>query len=370
MRDILSVVQAWRQQGKKTALATVVHTQGSAPRPTGARLAVSDGEEMVGSVSGGCVENDVFLHALKVLESGQPELVRYAITDDMVWDVGLACGGAIDVWVERLPDTNPTSLEGGEGSIQLRLEGEIGAGRTIAQAILLEGGGQPGARMLIWPSGEKSGRLGEQRLEHQVARDAYAMMDHPRSETRTYATPAARVFIEVIPPPHHLVIFGGVHIAIPLSEMARTLGYRISIVDPRKKFADHERFPYADEIIAEWPQQAIEHIEIGPSTSCVVLTHDPKIDEPALFHLLNTSAGYIGAIGSRKTHAERFERMARLGVDRRTLAQVYAPIGLDLGAETPEEIALAIMAEIVAVRRDAPGGFMRDEYTLEKNQIR
>jgi xanthine dehydrogenase accessory factor len=144
-----------------------------------------------------------------------------------------------------------------------------------------------------------------------------------------------------------------------LTTMAKTLGYRVTIADPRTKFANRERFPHADQVIPQWPQKAIEQLEIGPSTACVILTHDPKIDEPALQSLLGKEAGYVGAIGSRKTHAERFERLARLGVSAEQLAEVYAPIGLDLGAETPEEIALAILAEVVAVRRGAPAGFMR-----------
>jgi xanthine dehydrogenase accessory factor len=143
--------------------------------------------------------------------------------------------------------------------------------------------------------------------------------------------------------------------------MAKALGYRVTIIDPRRKFANRERFPDADEIIPQWPAPAVEQLEIGPSTACVILTHDPKIDEPALQSLLGKGAGYVGAIGSRKTHAERFARMARLGVSAEQLAEVYAPIGLDIGAETPQEIALAILAEIVAVRRGAPAGFMRDE---------
>jgi len=169
-----------------------------------------------------------------------------------------------------------------------------------------------------------------------------------------------RVFIEVFPPPPHLVIFGGVHVAIPLTTLAKTLGFRVTVADPRTKFANPQRFPHADAIIPEWPQKAVEQIEIGPSTYCVILTHDPKIDEPALTAVLGKNAAYIGAIGSRKTHTERFERMARHGVSAAALDEVYAPIGLDLNAETPEEIALAIMAEIIAVRRGGRGGFMKD----------
>jgi xanthine dehydrogenase accessory factor len=146
--------------------------------------------------------------------------------------------------------------------------------------------------------------------------------------------------------------------------LAKTLGYRVSIVDPRRRFANHDRFPHADQIIQAWPQEAVEQIDIDPSTACVVLTHDPKIDEPALEYLVGSGAGYVGAIGSRKTHADRHERLAKRGVSPKQLAEVYAPIGLDLGAKTPEEIALAILAEVVAVRRGAPAGFMRADRPL------
>jgi xanthine dehydrogenase accessory factor len=359
MRDVLATIQNWRAEGKDVALATVVKIEGSAPRREGARLAVSDAGEMSGSVSGGCVENDVIHHAQKVLASGTPRLLNYAISDDMIWDVGLACGGAVHVWIERLADTtNPQPTP--QSQLQIALERALVEEHTIVQAISLDGP-TPGEKLLVWPSGETTGSLGSEALDRQVVADALALMARPRAELRAYAKPAAQVFVEVFSPPPHLVILGGVHIAIPLTTIAKTLGYQVTIADPRTQFANRDRFPYADHIIPKWPRKAVEELEITSSTYCVVLTHDPKIDEPALKSLLGKGAGYIGAIGSRKTHTERFERMARLGIDAGQLAEVYAPIGLDLGAETPEEIALAILAEIVAVRRGALGGFLRDK---------
>jgi xanthine dehydrogenase accessory factor len=224
---------------------------------------------------------------------------------------------------------------------------------------LIEGTGRPNDKLLVWSTGKTFGSLGSAELDRQAVDNARAMMKQPKAELRQYAEPSARVFIEVQPPPPHLVIFGGVHIAIPLTTFAKTLGYRMTIADPRQAFANQERFPHADQIIVEWPQKAIQQLKIGPTTYCVILTHAPKIDEPALKSLLGQGAAYVGAIGSRKTHAERFARMAELGVSAEQLAEVYAPVGLNLGAQTPEEIALAIMAEIVAVRRGRPGGFMR-----------
>lgn len=244
--------------------------------------------------------------------------------------------------------------------VQRELEQAIDAGELVALAVVVEGDDTSGAKMLVRSSGEIVGSLGDGVLDKRVTSDAREMMTRPRAETRTYEN--ARVFIEVIPPPPHLIIFGGVHIAIPLTDYAKTLGYRVTVADPRTKFANEERFPHADAIIPKWPQKAVEEdLEIGPNTYCVILTHDPKIDEPALTSVLGQGAQYVGAIGSRSTHEERFERMAKHGVSADQLREVYAPIGLDLGAESPEEIALAIMAEIVAVRHGAPAGFMTEE---------
>jgi xanthine dehydrogenase accessory factor len=360
MRDVLDVITKLRAEGRALALATVVYTGGSAPRQPGARLVVSDEGEMAGSVSGGCVESDVVYQAQEVLQGGEPRLVRYAISDDMVWEVGLACGGTVEVWIEAVADPAADPL-------QAELESAVADGRTIAHAILLKGPGHPGARMLIQPSGAPLGSLGDSDLDQQVVADALRQMSRSRATTQAYAQPQARVFLETLLPPPHLVIFGGVHAAIPLTTFAKTLGYRVTIVDPRSQFASRERFPDADAIIPQWPDKAIEQLEIGPATLCVILTHDPKIDEPALANLLGKGAGYIGAIGSSKTHAERFTRMAKTGVDPQLLAEVFAPIGLDLGAESPEEIALAIMAEIVAVRHDAPAGYMRHKAQKERS---
>ncbi|MCP4515217.1 MAG: xanthine dehydrogenase, partial [Delftia sp.] len=179
---------------------------------------------------------------------------------------------------------------------------------------LIEEARHPGDKLLLWPTGKTFGDLGDATLEQQVIDDARAMIERPGAELRQYAEPSARVFIEVPLPPPHLVIFGGVHIAIPLTSIAKTLGYHVTIADPRQAFANQERFPHADQIIPEWPQKAVEQLKIGPTTYCVILTHDPKIDEPALKSLLGQGAAYVGAIGSRKTHAERFARMAEHGV--------------------------------------------------------
>jgi xanthine dehydrogenase accessory factor len=248
--------------------------------------------------------------------------------------------------------------------ITQRLAELLAADQMVAQATLMVGAAGVGAKLLVFPDGTLEGSLGNPALEQLAVADARALLREGRGQlARTFdyqqAGQMARVFVEVFPPPPHLVIFGGVHIAIPLVSFAKTLGYRVTVADPRSRFANLQRFPHADAIIPEWPDKAVEQLAITPSTCFVILTHDPKIDEPALKAVVGQGAGYVGAIGSRKTHAERFERMARHGVSAEALAEVYAPIGLDLNGETPEEIALAIMAEIVAVRRGGGGGFLR-----------
>lgn len=247
-----------------------------------------------------------------------------------------------------------------------RLEWAIRTERMVAQATRLTGR-SIGSKLLIFPDGMCGGALGGLWLDRAVQRDAHAMMRDPHGQlarTLTYEPPAdqpgeaVRVFIEIFLPPPHLLIFGGVHVAVPLVAFAKALGFRVTLVDPRTTFANEQRFPLADRIIAEWPKEASAQLSIGPSTYCAILTHDPKLDEPALQAVIGKGAAYVGAIGSRATHAERFERMAQHGISAEQLAEVYAPIGLDINAETPEEIALAIMAEIVAVRRGGRGGFL------------
>ena len=250
--------------------------------------------------------------------------------------------------------------------INQQLEKALEAQQTVTQAMRLTPP-HVGRKLLIYPDGSRLGSLGSEELDQAAQQDAQKMMSQARGQlarSMAYELPdgdLARIFIEVFFPPPHLVIFGGVHIAVPLVTFAKTLGFRVTLADPRTTFANSKRFPNVDEIIPEWPQEALKQITIGPSTYCVILTHDPKLDEPALEGLLGKNAAYIGAIGSRKTHIERFERMARYGISAEQLAEVYAPIGLNLKADTPEEIALSIMAEIVAVRRGGPAGFLKDK---------
>ncbi len=229
--------------------------------------------------------------------------------------------------------------------------------RPVALATLVGGSGPLGAKLLVFPDGTTQGTLGDALFDARVAQDAGEMLRRGESKTITYAEPqnaaltgASEVFIESFLPPPKLVIVGAGHIAIPLTTYAKTLGYRVIVVDARAAFATRERFPHADEVICEWPDEVLTKIPLHHATAAAVLTHDPKFDEPTLRVLLNSNVGYIGAIGSRKTSQERNERLRQQGVTEEQLARIHAPIGLNIGAVSPEEMALAIMAEIVAVR--------------------
>ncbi len=249
--------------------------------------------------------------------------------------------------------------------INQRLEDALAAQRTVTQAMRLTSP-HVGQKLLVFSDGSSVGSLGSDVLNQAVQQDAINMMAQASGKlARSEAYPLtdgtqARIFIEVFFPPPHLVIFGGVHIAVPLVKFAKMLGFDVTLADPRATFANRERFPDVDHIIPEWPQEALKQLTIGEATYCVILTHDPKLDEPALEGVLGRNAAYVGAIGSRNTHRERFERMARYGISREQLSEVYAPIGLNLKADTPEEIALSIMSEIVAVRRGGKAGFMKN----------
>lgn len=344
MIELLPQMEEWWARGEEIAIATVIRVFGSAPRPVGAQMIVSSGGRMAGSVSGGCVETTLFEEMIDLLEGGPPRTVRFGITEDMIWDVGLACGGTIDVLVQRLDRELVSALA---SRVQQRIPtvlATVVAGEGLGRSTLITVEGP------VW--GESD--------ERTVALAQQVLAAHPQTGAVHELEPGTEVYIEPFLPLPVLVIIGGVHVAIPLTRFAKELGFRVLVADPRAKFANRERFPEADEILVEWPDEALAHLEVNESTYLVLLTHDPKIDEPALAAALKTPARYIGAIGSRKTHVDRFERMAKWGVTAEELQRVYAPIGLDLGGRTPEETALSIIAEVVAVKNGRRGASLRD----------
>jgi xanthine dehydrogenase accessory factor len=345
MIDLIPQIEEWLSRGEQVAVATVIRVIGSAPRPVGAKMIVSSGGRMAGSVSGGCVETTVYEEMMDVLDGGAPRKLHFGITEDMIWDVGLACGGTIDVFVHKL---DPAVLS--------VLVDYVERSEPVALATFVVGDQGVGDVAVVARDGVV---LGPE--DNAVAAAAWQMLD-ARAESGAIAEvgPGSEVFIEPFLPPPVLVIIGGVHVAIPLSRFAKELGFDIIVADPRARFANRERFPEADEVLVGGPDEALGHLRIDDATYIVLLTHDPKIDEPTLAAALQTDAAYIGAIGSRSTHAARFERMKRWGVEASQLEQVHAPVGLDLGGRTPEETALAIIAEIVSVKNGRSGRSLRE----------
>ena len=345
MRDLLPELERWQAEGKPIAIATVITVVGSAPRTVGATLALTAAGDIAGSVSGGCVEPAVIEAGLKTLRTGQPKLLSYGITEEQnVEQIGLSCGGEIQVFVERLANLEP-------------LAAAFHAERPIVRAIVIaapEGSGAtPGANVLVPEQGELVGSIGSVVLDMAVAGKARELLRNGESALATVEVEGqpARVFFEVYAPEPSLVIIGAGHITIPLSRLAKALDYRVTVVDPREAFATRERLPDADEILLEWPDEALAHLPLSSATAVAVLSHDDKFDVPALTAALNSPAGYVGAIGSRGTRERRDRRLREAGVTDEQIARIHGPIGLDIGAQTPEEIALAILAQIVAARR-------------------
>jgi xanthine dehydrogenase accessory factor len=334
MRDLLSDYERLATQGQAVGRAVVTSVWGSAPRPEGSSmLATADGT-MAGSVSGGCVEGATATEIGEAIGRGTPKLVTFGVTHERAWEVGLACGGTIKVFVE--PRVRPEVLAAARGP----------GGEAVATVI--EGPGTGGS-LRIFEDGHVEGHL----EGADAIRDA--ALDALRREVSTTATidvggaPAA-VFLEVFPRQPRLVIFGGVHIAVALVPLARALGYRTIVADGRPAFLTPERFPEADQRILAWPEEAFEQIGLDASCYVCILSHDPKFDEPALQLALRSPARYIGAIGSRKTQASRREWLRSQGFNDADIARVHGPIGLELGGRQPAETALAILAEMTAVR--------------------
>lgn len=340
MKDVLSEIALWRERGERIALATVIDVQRSAPRPPGAKMAVNEHGEIAGSVSGGCVEGAVAEIADGVLQGDPPQLLHFGIADSDAWDVGLPCGGEIDVWVQAY-EAGPTNP---------RFEEVARAGGRAAEVTMLEGS-RPGAKLLVEADGGRQGSLGAPELDDEAARIAVELLWAETSERRE------GLFVDVIGPAPRLIVFGAVDIAASLCTLARAAGWRPYVIDPRARFATPDRFPDAEEVIAAWPEEAVAQLGgIDPATSIVVLTHDPKLDDAALLLALGSPARFIGAMGSRRAQAKRRERLLALGLGEEELERVSAPVGLDLGAISREETALSILAEIVAARHGREGG--------------
>ncbi|MCP4418590.1 MAG: XdhC family protein, partial [Chloroflexi bacterium] len=310
MKEVIEAINLWLSENQTVALATVVQTWGSAPRKVGAKMALTKDGRFAGSVSGGCVEGAVVEEGTAVLQTNHPKLLHFGVADETAWDVGLACGGTIEVFVERL-DTAVTQF-----IHKLIQNDKAGAAITIISgpAELL------GRKLAVSRTGDQIGTLGDSSLDVQAIAAAAELMQPQRVQLNQ----EIEVFIDTIRPAPTLIIVGGVHIAIPLTHFAKTLGYRTIVIDPRRAFGSDERFPHVDKLIQAWPEKAFTEVEITPETAVALLTHDPKIDDPALKVILKANPFYVGALGSRKTHAKRIERLRGYGFEEVDYGRIHA----------------------------------------------
>ena len=363
MRDVLSELVAWWEAGETVGVGTVVATFRSAPRPAGASMLVGPDGTAVGSVSGGCVEGAVYEEAQAVVESGAPVLRRYGVSDDDAFAVGLTCGGILDVYVEKV--SQQTFPELGE------LAADIEAGRPVALVTVVEHPDPTwvGRRLLVRPDVVASGSLGSARADAAVRDDALGLLAHGQSATLAYGPDGERrgegmrVFVWGFAPKPRMLVFGAIDFAAAVARVGSFLGYHVTVCDARPVFATASRFPDADEVIVDWPHRylaaEVDAGRVDRRTVVAVLTHDPKFDVPLLEVALRMTGesrpAYVGAMGSRRTHDDRFARLREVGLSEDELALLSSPIGLDLGARTPEETAISIAAEIIAGRWGGTG---------------
>ncbi|MFF1548181.1 XdhC family protein [Streptomyces sp. NPDC058291] len=380
MLDIAEELDRWVGQGRDFAVATVVGVGGSAPRRPGAALAVDADGTAIGSVSGGCVEGAVYELCRQALEDGQPVLERFGYSDDDAFAVGLTCGGIIDILVTPVRAGDPVrpvvaaAVEAAASGAAAALARIVsGPADLVGRALLVSSdddhdGGSPAGG--AFESGSHQGGFGAHpELDRTVAAEARAFLDAGRTGTLEIGEQGSRcgapitVLVESSVPAPRMIVFGAIDFASALVRVGKFLGYRVTVCDARPVFATAARFPEADEIVVEWPHTYLERTEVDARTVLCVLTHDAKFDVPLLRLALRLPVAYVGAMGSRRTHLDRNARLREVGVTEMELARLRSPIGLDLGARTPEETALSIAAEIVAARRGGSGVSLTGAHT-------
>jgi xanthine dehydrogenase accessory factor len=358
MREVLSDLLRWWEAGETVGMGTVVATFRSAPRPPGASMLVGPSGEAVGSVSGGCVEGAVYELAEEVVGSGAPVLERYGVSDDDAFAVGLTCGGILDVFVEKVDRESFPELG--------RIAEDLEQGRPVAVATVVDhpDPSRVGGRLVVRPGDdhvERVGSLGSERADDAVADDVLGLLASGHNATLTYGPDGERrgegmrVFVWAFAPPPRMLVFGAIDFAAAVARIGSFLGYQVTVCDARPVFATRSRFPEADEVVVDWPhrylQAEVDAGRIDRRTVLCVLTHDPKFDVPLLKVALRLpEVGYVGAMGSRRTHEGRLERLREAGLNDEELTRLSSPIGLDLGARTPEETAVSIAAEIIALQ--------------------
>ncbi|MEU3436224.1 XdhC/CoxI family protein [Streptomyces sp. NPDC006863] len=357
MLDIAEELHRWVSQGREFAVATVVAVGGSAPRQPGAALAVDRDGTAVGSVSGGCVEGAVYELCRQAMEDGRPVRERFGYSDEDAFAVGLTCGGVIDILVTPVRADDPAR------PVFAAALAAAAEGTAAALARVTDGPGELlGLPLLVRPDGSFEGGLGgHPALDRTAAAEARALLDAGRTGPLAIGAEGSRcgrpveLLVESSVPPPRMIVFGAIDFASALVRAGKFLGYRVTVCDARPVFATAARFPEADEIVVDWPHRYLAGTATDARTVLCVLTHDAKFDVPLLEAALRLPVAYVGAMGSRRTHLERNERLRDVGLTDRELARLHSPIGLDLGARTPEETALSIAAEIVAVRRGGSG---------------
>ncbi|MCQ4211492.1 MULTISPECIES: XdhC family protein [Streptomyces] len=366
MLDIAEELHRWVEQGRDFAVATVVAVGGSAPRQPGAALAVDSEGTAIGSVSGGCVEGAVYELCRQALEDGEPVLERFGYSDDDAFAVGLTCGGVIDILV--------TPVRAADTAVRDVLAAALAAaatGEAAAVARIVSGPADlVGRALLVRADGSSEGGFGAHpELDRTVAGEAAAYLDAGRTATLEIGEQGSRcgapltLLVESSVPAPRMIVFGAIDFASALVRMGKFLGYHVTVCDARPVFATATRFPEADEIVIEWPHKYLERTDVDGRTVLCVLTHDAKFDVPLLQLALRLPVAYVGAMGSRRTHLDRNERLREVGVTEIELARLRSPIGLDLGARTPEEVALSIASEIVANRRGGSGVSLTGAHT-------
>ena len=366
MKELVETLAAWRAEGADVGRAVVVRTFGSAPRPEGAVLLTTADGRLAGSVSGGCVEGAAYERIEEARATGHALVIRYGISDEQAWDVGLACGGTIDVLVE--PFVRP-EVEDAARAVATDGPASAASGERAGRAVIIPlpsdspgpefgphppGTGEaPAPALIVHDDGRLEGSLGDTDADAALvsaARDALLL-----GTSGTVVIAGRQLFVEAYPSRPRLVVVGAVQVEIPLVRFARELGYETVVVDGRPAFATRERFPDVDHLVVGWPDEVAETIGLGPTDAVAVLTHDVKFDEPAIVEALRRGCRYVGAVGSRRTQADRRRRLREAGVPDADLARLRGPIGLDLGGRAPAETALAIMAEVVAARYGGSG---------------
>ena len=352
MEGILDGLVEWARDGKSAAIATLFMVERSGPLDPGAVMAVSEDGDVLGSVSGGCVEPAVHEEAMRVIQSGKPRRVKYGIADEQAFEVGLTCGGTVHVHIDTVSSSAFELLE--------KLNEMIHSREPVALATILSED-RPEVRILLGPTGVIEGSTSDVELDRVIAEEGAGMLELGESGLRSFGPHGERrrddtsVFVRSFSPPPDMYVFGAIDFAAAVTRIGKFLGYRVTVCDARQPFATRARFPEADEVVVEWPHEFLGKARVDDRTAICVLTHDPKFDIPLLKAALETSAGYIGAMGSRKTDAERNERLLAEGLTPDDLRRIAGPIGLDIGARTPEEVAVSIVAEIISSRTGGTG---------------